>query len=133
MYSIDLENNRIDFLSTGSRVYIFNNFKLRISQVLISNSYLIIRGMPRRNYSPPSDYFDDDFCRDNVFLFNVKGELVYKTGRRHDDSGEISYVEYVEYVEVMQNTLKLYYQSNYEIVVDLETGRKLNESYNLKK
>ncbi|WP_142785923.1 hypothetical protein [Changchengzhania lutea] len=128
MININIQFQNISFKE--KTISIFNKYKLEIKQVILFRDKIIILGMPKRHLTPPCDYIDKDFSKDNVFVFDLQGSLLSNFGSRKENN---DFISYSDYIEIEGENLKLYYQSNYEAWCDIDSGKFIREEYVFKK
>ncbi|WP_338731202.1 hypothetical protein [Mangrovimonas cancribranchiae] len=128
MINTDIHNNKIIFENITFNLY--NQYFLEIKQIIFLKEKMIIRGMPKRQNTPPCNYLDENFSRNNIFIFNFQGEILHNFGSRKEID---NFMSYPDYIEIRKDYLKLYYQSNYEVWYDIDSGKKIKEEYVYKK
>ena len=102
-------------------LYFFNEYNKQIYDVIYYNDFLFVRAAKRAHL--PNDNYKFE---DNIFKFNSKGELLYRTGMLNveypSNSGIFEDWEASD-MSIVDNQLYLGYSKGFEAWFDIETGK----------
>lgn len=118
MINITLHNQ--DIAIGDIKINFKRNFNLNISQLIIHNSILYLRGYPDEVSITDAGFRADNV--NNIIVLNETGEMLWKGGALRQKINNTSIELPVSYIHVSDGYLKAYYQSDHEVWYDLLTG-----------
>ena len=129
MIKIEFVRNNIYF---ENKCLMFHNaFNKQIRDVIYLDEFIFVKAGKRIHL--PNDNYNFE---DNIFKFNSKGELLYRTGMLNIeypiDSGVFENWEASD-MSIVNNQLYLGYSKGYEAWFDIETGELIRGQFENRK